>query len=99
MKLNWYKIVLKQGQDLQQICDDFDSIFSLKFPLMQGNSLLQSSDVYSLIDDEQVYYCSVNLDSFPLAQVFLDKHFAAPCQKPKLEDVGHLWGDKNSFYY
>lgn len=99
MKLNWYKFVFKRKHDSQQIFDDFNSIFLHNFPLMQGNSLLESSDVYAIIDDEQIYYCSVNINSFPLAQIFLDKYSVSPCQKPNLEDVSHLWGDKRSFFY
>jgi len=99
MDINWYKLSLKLEQDLQKVCNDFDSIVLTKFPLMQGNSLLQSSDVYSIIEDVQTYYCSINADALLLAQIFLEKYSASPCQKPNPEDVGHLWGDTGSRFY
>lgn len=99
MKINWFKIVLKQEQDSQKVCDDFDSIILFKYPLIPGNSLLQSSNIYAMVDDEQTYHCAINEEALPLAEIFLRKYSASPCQKPNPEDVGHLWGDTNSLFY
>ena len=99
MQIDWYTFKLKSGQPIKEVLEDFDFILSYD-RLIIGNSLWGYDNIDELSDSIHTYYCSINSEvSHGLAQIFLSKYSAYPCQKPNQGSVGHVWGDVESLRY